>query len=164
MCMKHWSPGPGEARAGQNLRTPSERHAAMRWAQRLKRVFGIDVQTCAGRCGGDQGDLCAPGGQSTPGACTAATTRPGAACAGLRRFIQRYRIKRIFLLCRGLNARGRGSAGPLVARGGAAAVKKPGVRGEQGELVWICAVRRTCHCERWLKWLVCHPHGCLRYK
>jgi hypothetical protein len=49
--MKHWSPGPGEARAGQNLRTPSERHVAMRWAQRLKRVFGIDVQTCAGCCG-----------------------------------------------------------------------------------------------------------------
>jgi hypothetical protein len=23
----------------------------MRWTQRLKRVFGIDVQTCAGRCG-----------------------------------------------------------------------------------------------------------------
>jgi hypothetical protein len=26
------------------------RHAAMRWAQRLKRVFGIDVETCV-RCG-----------------------------------------------------------------------------------------------------------------
>ncbi len=42
--------GKGRANAA-NERTPAERHAAMRWAQRLKRVFGIDVQTCA-RCGG----------------------------------------------------------------------------------------------------------------
>ena len=27
-----------------------EQHAAMTWAQRLKRVFGIDMQTC--ECGG----------------------------------------------------------------------------------------------------------------
>ncbi len=33
------------------MRTPTERRAAMRWVQRLKRVFGIDVQTCA-HCGG----------------------------------------------------------------------------------------------------------------
>ncbi len=39
----------GVARA--DVRTPSEHRAAMRWAQRLKRVFGIDVQTCAA-CGG----------------------------------------------------------------------------------------------------------------
>ena len=26
--------------------TPPERHAAMTWAQRLKRVFHIDIQTC----------------------------------------------------------------------------------------------------------------------
>ncbi len=32
-------------------RTPAERRAAMRWAQRLKRVFGIDIETCAA-CGG----------------------------------------------------------------------------------------------------------------
>ena len=37
------------ARAG--ARTPIERRAAMRWAQRLKRVFGIDVEACAA-CGG----------------------------------------------------------------------------------------------------------------
>jgi hypothetical protein len=44
--------GKGRAdAAGADVRTPSERHAAMRWAQRLKRVFGIDVETCAG-CGG----------------------------------------------------------------------------------------------------------------
>jgi len=30
---------------------PGERRAAMTWAQRLKRVFGIDIQTCAA-CGG----------------------------------------------------------------------------------------------------------------
>ena len=27
-------------------RTPAERHAAMTWAQRLKRVFQIDIETC----------------------------------------------------------------------------------------------------------------------
>jgi len=32
-------------------KTPQERHQAMRWAQRLKRVFDIDVETCV-RCGG----------------------------------------------------------------------------------------------------------------
>ena len=31
--------------------TPAERRAAMTWAQRLKRVFGIDVETCP-VCGG----------------------------------------------------------------------------------------------------------------
>jgi hypothetical protein len=32
-------------------RTPDEKRRAMSWAQRLKRVFGIDVTTCA-HCGG----------------------------------------------------------------------------------------------------------------
>lgn len=32
-------------------RTPAEQRAAMRWAQRLKRVFQIDVETCP-NCGG----------------------------------------------------------------------------------------------------------------
>ena len=31
--------------------TPAERRAAMTWAQRLTRVFGIDMETCAA-CGG----------------------------------------------------------------------------------------------------------------
>jgi hypothetical protein len=31
--------------------TPAERRAAMTWAQRLKRVFNIDIETC-GECGG----------------------------------------------------------------------------------------------------------------
>jgi len=31
--------------------TPAERHASMTWAQRLKRVFNIDIETCP-RCGG----------------------------------------------------------------------------------------------------------------
>jgi rRNA maturation protein Nop10 len=33
-------------------RTPAEHRAAMTWAQRLKRVFNIDVETCS-ECGGD---------------------------------------------------------------------------------------------------------------
>ena len=32
-------------------RTPAERRASMSWAQRLKRVFGIDLETCPA-CGG----------------------------------------------------------------------------------------------------------------
>ncbi len=46
--------GRGKSREGvarADVRTPIERCAAMRWAQRLKRVFGIDIETCAG-CGG----------------------------------------------------------------------------------------------------------------
>ncbi len=31
--------------------TPAERRASMSWAQRLKRVFNIDIETC-GECGG----------------------------------------------------------------------------------------------------------------
>jgi ribosomal protein S27E len=33
------------------IKSPIERHAAMTWAQRLKRVFNIDVESCA-RCSG----------------------------------------------------------------------------------------------------------------
>ena len=36
---------------GQGEKTPVQRHAAMIWAQRLKRVFKIDVETCR-VCGG----------------------------------------------------------------------------------------------------------------
>jgi hypothetical protein len=46
--------GRGKSREGvarADVRTPSERHAALRWAQRLKRVFGIDIETCTA-CGG----------------------------------------------------------------------------------------------------------------
>ena len=32
-------------------RTPAQRRAAMTWAQRLKRVFNIDIETCK-TCGG----------------------------------------------------------------------------------------------------------------
>ena len=32
-------------------RSPDEKRRSMTWAQRLKRVFNIDVSTC-GRCGG----------------------------------------------------------------------------------------------------------------
>ena len=37
--------------ANAEVRTPAECHAAMTWAQRLRRVFNIDIETC-GRCGG----------------------------------------------------------------------------------------------------------------
>ena len=38
-------------KASSDERTPDERRRAMSWAQRLKRVFGIDVSTCV-HCGG----------------------------------------------------------------------------------------------------------------
>ena len=40
-----------QAAAQTDERTPAERRAAMSWAQRLKRVFGIDIETCP-TCGG----------------------------------------------------------------------------------------------------------------
>ena len=41
----------GKQKVSEQEKTPDERHSAMTWAQRLKRVFNIDVETCA-RCGG----------------------------------------------------------------------------------------------------------------
>lgn len=41
----------GPRRRPGSPRTAAERHAAMTWAQRLKRVFSIDIDTCS-RCGG----------------------------------------------------------------------------------------------------------------
>jgi hypothetical protein len=38
--------GKPEAADGQDEQTPVQRHAAMTWAQRLKRVFNIDVERC----------------------------------------------------------------------------------------------------------------------
>jgi len=40
-----------KAAGGQEEQTPVQHHAAMTWAQRLKRVFKIDVETCR-VCGG----------------------------------------------------------------------------------------------------------------
>ena len=44
--------GRQDKRAEPEDKTPAEKHAAMTWAQRLKRVFDIDVQTCEACCGG----------------------------------------------------------------------------------------------------------------
>jgi hypothetical protein len=43
------SPGQGAGQAADKPATP--RHVAMSWAQRLKRVFGVQIEACA-RCGG----------------------------------------------------------------------------------------------------------------
>lgn len=40
-----------KAKALDERETPAERRASMTWAQRLKRVFNIDIETC-GECGG----------------------------------------------------------------------------------------------------------------
>jgi hypothetical protein len=34
-----------------DVHSPAERHVTMSWAQRLKRVFNIDIEVC-GHCGG----------------------------------------------------------------------------------------------------------------
>ena len=44
--------GKGCARKQNEDKTPEQRHQAMTWAQRLKRVFNIDVSVCP-TCGGD---------------------------------------------------------------------------------------------------------------
>jgi hypothetical protein len=44
------APRPSEAE-GEPAKPPTPRHVAMSWARRLKRVFRIDIETCA-RCGG----------------------------------------------------------------------------------------------------------------
>ncbi|MCL4720796.1 MAG: hypothetical protein KJ041_02355 [Gammaproteobacteria bacterium] len=44
-------PGPSagrEKRIGATERSPAERHRAMSWARRLKRVFRLDIEQCAG--------------------------------------------------------------------------------------------------------------------
>ena len=38
--------GNWKVAADQDEKTPAQRHVAMTWAQRLKRVFNIDVETC----------------------------------------------------------------------------------------------------------------------
>ncbi len=38
--------GSPKLAADQDEKTPAQRHVAMTWAQRLKRVFNIDVETC----------------------------------------------------------------------------------------------------------------------
>jgi len=43
--------GSRKVAEGQDEKTPAQRHMAMTWAQRLKRVFNIDVKTCR-ICGG----------------------------------------------------------------------------------------------------------------
>jgi hypothetical protein len=44
-------PGGAGKKKGVSERNPAERHQAMTWAQRLKRVFRIDIEQCE-RCGG----------------------------------------------------------------------------------------------------------------
>jgi hypothetical protein len=44
--------GKGATRiANTDVHSPAERHVATSWAQRLKRVFNIDIEVC-GHCGG----------------------------------------------------------------------------------------------------------------
>ena len=44
--------GKGQTIESSDDRTPTEHRAAMTWAQRLKRVFNIDIETCS-NCGGE---------------------------------------------------------------------------------------------------------------
>jgi hypothetical protein len=48
----HRGKGGGKPQTQEGADKPATpRHVAMNWAQRLKRVFGIDIEACA-RCGG----------------------------------------------------------------------------------------------------------------
>lgn len=44
--------GKANPSQSQDDKTPEQRHQAMTWAQRLKRVFNIDVSVCQ-HCGGE---------------------------------------------------------------------------------------------------------------
>ncbi len=44
--------GKGNPSQSKEAKKPEQRHRSMTWAQRLKRVFNIDVSICA-QCGGD---------------------------------------------------------------------------------------------------------------
>jgi hypothetical protein len=44
--------GKGRSHKENEDKTPAQRHQAMTWAQRLKRVFNIDVSVCP-KCGGE---------------------------------------------------------------------------------------------------------------
>ena len=46
-----WAWAPQSATSAEPGKPPIPRHVAMNWAQRLKRVFGIEIDTCV-RCGG----------------------------------------------------------------------------------------------------------------
>ena len=45
------SPGQGANATGEPDKLLTPRHVAMSWAQRLKRVFGVEIDRCA-RCSG----------------------------------------------------------------------------------------------------------------
>jgi hypothetical protein len=47
-----WPEQPWHSNGATGRRQPAERHAAMTWAQRLKRVFNIDIEVCGRLCGG----------------------------------------------------------------------------------------------------------------
>ena len=44
-------PPPSSVAEGESARPPTSRHVAMCWARRLKRVCGIEIESCV-RCGG----------------------------------------------------------------------------------------------------------------
>ena len=47
----HRGMGAAKPSAADPAKPPTPRHVAMNWARRLKRVFGIEIESCA-RCGG----------------------------------------------------------------------------------------------------------------
>jgi len=83
--------GPGGKGAEEGADKPATpRHVAMRWAQRLKRVFGIEIEACA-RCGGwlqviasavtaEEEGVGNQVERSTCGGCTAAGREPCGRC------------------------------------------------------------------------------------
>jgi hypothetical protein len=116
--------GCGQAAAEAEHSPPAERRAAMTWAQRVKRVFNIDIQTCAVCAGAMRIIACvedsvvierslahldAKAAAAQP---SRAAAVPGAACAaiGLRRAPQACQFTPVFpLLLRSGRRPGQGS-------------------------------------------------------
>ena len=97
--------GTGAKRiANTDVRSPAERHVAMTWAQRLERVFNIDIEVCD-RCGGSVKVIACIEGQERyrphPGSSSREATRqpypaaPDATFPGTSRDIASFRRKRI---------------------------------------------------------------------
>ena len=117
-----------QAAAQTDDTTPAQRRASMTWAQRLKRVFGIDIETCpvcggamriiaciedpASMTPGDREDPRPPRCESgrSPGSPASAVPGTARAAIGLRRLPQSGSSIRRPRLLRSIRGLGRGSA------------------------------------------------------
>ena len=74
-----------------DTRTPAERHRAMSWAQRLKRVFQLDPSSCEG-CGGQVRVIACVEDWRANDPAIIRTSRTNYCLPGLRRCIARNKL------------------------------------------------------------------------